>query len=121
MTTERGREGGTAAETSKCPTPTFRTPDERRNASRFWRGDGTDFASIWVEAGEEILAEVHDESLSGLGILVDGPTEIQPGNDVHVVYAGEYLRGLVRHVTRQSDGRYLVGLECQQLPAEAAE
>ena len=60
--------------------------DERRQATRFPRLPATDFAVVWQTPGEEILAEVHDESLTGLGILLAdvslGATVRQGANDL---------------------------------------
>ena len=89
--------------------------DEMRGSTRFEREEGTDFAVIYRETGEEILVDVHDESLTGLGILVDSDLDLRVGNHVHVIYAHEYLSGNVRHITRQPCGRYIIGLSCQRL------
>jgi len=88
--------------------------DERRQATRFPREAGTDFAVIWRDQGEGLLVEVHDESLTGLGILVDAEAELQLGNHIHIVYVNEYMVGEVRHIERQPDGKYLVGLRCEK-------
>lgn len=88
--------------------------DERREASRFERDHDCDFAVIWNYAGEEIVVEVHDESVTGLGILVDDRLDLQLGSQVRVLYAGEHLQGEVRHLTPQADGTNLVGLKCQR-------
>lgn len=92
--------------------------DERREATRFLRESGTDFAVIWCDAVDEILVEVHDESLTGLGILVDSQVDIQLGRQFKIAYAGELLRGEVRHFEPQPNGQLLVGLSCQRLPRD---
>jgi hypothetical protein len=88
--------------------------DERREATRFRREEGTDFAVIWREPGEELLVEVHDESLSGLGIVVDSKLGLEVGSKLHVVYAGEYMDGEVRHIQPEED-RYRIGLQCRRM------
>ncbi len=89
--------------------------DERRQATRFPREPATDFAVVWQTPGEEILAEVHDESLTGLGILLADVSTLQLGSKLDVVYTGSLMRGEVRHIERRDDGRYLVGLRCESL------
>ncbi len=99
-----------AASTQECRHPL----DERRKASRFRREEGTGFAVIWREPDEELLVEVHDESLSGLGIVVDSRLGLEVGNKLHVVYAGEYMDGEVRHIQQEGD-RYRIGLQCRRM------
>lgn len=89
--------------------------DELRGSTRFEREEGTDFAVIYRETGEAILVDVHDESLTGIGILVDSDLDLRVGSHVHVIYAHEYLEGKVRHITSQPCGRYIIGLSCQRL------
>lgn len=123
MLTEREpNSGDMAEEPSTPPTKTFCAPlHERREATRFQHDDGTDFAVIFREPGEELLAEVHDESVTGLGILVDAELDLQLGSHINVVYAGEFMQGEVRHITMQSGGKCLVGLHCQRILPEEAE
>lgn len=93
--------------------------DERREASRFKREGGTDFAVVWRDIGEEYVVEVHDESLTGLGIFVEShlELELEVGSRLRVMYTGQYMEGEVRHL-RQEGERYRVGLECRRLPDE---
>ena len=88
---------------------------ERREATRFRRESGTDFAVLLRESEEELLVEVHDESLTGLGILADGELGLCLGAHIQIVYAGECLDGEVAHVTPRSGGKVLVGLRCQRI------
>jgi hypothetical protein len=90
--------------------------DERRRATRFHKEPETEFAVLWIVPGEPILAEVHDESLGGLGLVVDDGIPLAVGDVVDVVYAGDLLKSVVRHIQEPVDGRRLVGIECQ-LPA----
>ena len=87
--------------------------DELRNWTRFARERGSDFAVIWQESGQEVLAEVHDESLGGLGVYLDDITGFDIGREVNLVYAGEFMRAYVRHVEPR-DGEYVVGFECER-------
>ena len=112
------RDPNASGDTEACSQPkkTFCTQEEQRQATRFRREENTDFAAIWRESGEEILVEVHDESLTGLGIIVDDDTlDLKLGSHVQVVYAGEYLQGEVRHITMQPHGKKLIGLRCERL------
>lgn len=112
--------GRTSRQPAQSAKKTSFTLDERRDSTRFQHDEGMEFAAIWLETGEEILAEVHDDSLGGLGILLEDSFGFQPGSDVQVVYAGEHLQGKVRHITMQSDGRHMIGLECRRaLPKDA--
>jgi hypothetical protein len=91
---------------------------ERRQASRFERDEDMDFVIIWREPGEEHLVQVHDESLTGLGILVKDTLGLQVGSVVHVIYAGENLEGEVRHITKRPDDKYLIGLKTRRIVTE---
>ena len=92
----------------------LQTPvDELRNWTRFAKERGSDFAVIWQPNREEILAEVHDESLAGLGLYLGDVTGLEVGQEVDIVYAGEFMRGRVCHV-EPCDGEYLVVLECER-------
>ena len=123
MLTERESDSGNVAEEpSNSRSKRFCVlTDERRQATRFPREEGTAFAVIWRKPGEEIVVEVHDESLTGLGILVDAELDLQPGGYVYVVYAGAYMQGEVMHSLTQPEGKVLVGLRCQRLLREETE
>lgn len=95
--------------------------NERREASRFERNEGMDVGIIWRQNGEEYFVEVHDESVTGLGILTEDTLDLQIGSVVHVSYAGEYLEAEVRHITQQSDQKYLIGLITRPNLPEQAE
>ena len=87
--------------------------DELRHWTRFAKERGSDFAVIWRPGSEEILAEVHDESLAGLGLYLDNVTDLDVGQEVEVVYSGEFMRGYIRHV--EPLGReYVVGVDCDR-------
>ncbi len=105
----------TPLETDLAPQRDLARLSERRLASRFPREPGTDFAVIWQTLGDEILAEVHDESLTGLGLLLKDLGDLREGSQVDVVYTGSLMRGEVRHIEAQFDGTFLVGLSCERL------
>lgn len=88
---------------------------ERRTASRFLTEAQSDFAVLWRIGGWQRRVEVHSESLGGISLLVSDADGLPVGLEVRVEYAGETLRAIVRHVQRQDDGRYIVGLQCRRL------
>lgn len=88
--------------------------DERRSASRFHKDAGSDFATLWRLGGWQRRVEVHSESLGGISLLVTDAGGLPVGLEVRVEHAGETLRAVVRHVQRQEDGRYIVGLQCRR-------
>ncbi len=87
---------------------------ELRKATRFVKEPDTEFAVIQVERGVEILAEVRDESLFGLGLVVAdvGPLEI--GQEVTIVYRREVLDAIVRNASSRPNGTFHVGFECRR-------
>ena len=87
---------------------------EQRSASRFLREPKSDYASIWYPQELAKTVEVHDESLGGLGVFVDNGSDFAVGMELGVVYAGAMYRCYVRHAQRHSDGRTLIGMECQK-------
>lgn len=89
--------------------------DERRSATRFIKDAGSDFATLWRLGGWQRRVEVHSESLGGISLLVADAGGLPVGLEVRVEHAGETLRAVVRHVQRQADGRYIVGLQCRRL------
>lgn len=89
--------------------------EEKRNSTRFMREEGSDFAIILMDDGSELNVEVHDESLGGLGVIVNDAQDFQPGSQVKVFYAGDHFLGEVRHINIQSDGRYVIGLSCDRI------
>lgn len=86
-----------------------------RQATRFGREFGAEEVVIWTVPGEEKLAYVHDESLGGLGLYLDDVRGLDNDTEVDMVYAGQLLRGCVRHIETRDDGGYVVGFECSEL------
>jgi hypothetical protein len=89
--------------------------DELRSSSRFARERGTDVAVILHPQCEELLVDVHDESLDGLGVYVVDVEFFAVGQEVEIVYADEFFRARVRHVEPQEDGGYIVGFACERI------
>ena len=87
--------------------------DEHRQASRFPKEPGTDFAAIWQISGEELLAEVHDESLTGLGVIMTDVAQYPVGAEATIVYHGSIMHGEVKHLAPMPGGAWLVGWECR--------
>jgi hypothetical protein len=86
--------------------------DERRNATRFVKEPGMDFATIVQPDALAGTVEVYDESLGGLGLILDDVASLRVGQALQVVYAGALVRGTIRHITLRDDGRYVVGICC---------
>lgn len=86
-------------------------PGERRETLRFRKESGTDYAVVLHPQESEGVVEVTDESLGGLAIVVDEAGIFRVGEAIELMYAGGFLKLLVRHVTRRSDGRYVVGFQ----------
>lgn len=91
--------------------------DDLRQSTRFRKEPGTDFAVIWRQPGEELLAEVFDESLTGICLVLADPGRFPVGTSAELVYHATPLHGTVRHVTPQADGTFLVGLSCERWPS----
>jgi hypothetical protein len=86
-----------------------------RQSTRFEREFGVEEVVIWSVPGEERLAYVHDESLGGLGLYLDDVRGLDNGAEVDMVYAGQVLRGCIRHIEPRDEGGYVVGFECRSL------
>jgi hypothetical protein len=91
--------------------------EERRTSTRFLKEPDSCFALIRHPRGAEITVEVHDESLGGLGLLLDDITDFDVGQVVEIDYLDCQLYGTVCHARPHPDGRYLVGFECRTAPS----
>lgn len=92
---------------------------ERRQSTRFEKMPDEDFAAVWRPGDEAALAEVHDESLGGLGLVLDAKCGIGLGCHVQIVYAGGCYLAQARHVEPWRDGQLLVGFQCEPVPPAA--
>ena len=70
---------------------------------------------LWRQPGEEILASVHDESLGGLGLILDDASGFELGTEATIVFASHFFEGTVRHIESRADGTYLVGFSCKSI------
>jgi hypothetical protein len=95
--------------------------DDLRQSTRFRKEPGTDFAVIWRQPGAEVLAEVYDESLSGICLVLADASHFPVGAEAELVYHATPLHGEVRHVTPQDNGTCLVGLSCERWPSAVPE
>jgi hypothetical protein len=90
--------------------------DEQRRASRFEQSPDEVYAAVWIDGEEAILAEVHDESLGGIGLLLDIGCGIGLGSVINIVFAGSHYVAQVRHVKPWDHDRVLVGFHCDAVP-----
>jgi len=88
--------------------------DELRSSTRFMKERGSDAAVVLHSQCEELLVDVHDESLGGLSVYAKDAEFFAVGREVEIIYAGEFFRAHVRHVEPQPDGGYIVGFECER-------
>ena len=86
---------------------------ERRQSTRYPKDRDTDFAVIWRSEREELLVEVHDESLGGLAVYLHDVAGFEVGQELNVLYEGTMMRASVRHIESKSDGDFVMGLKCE--------
>ena len=92
--------------------PSHSPLDDRRQATRFNREPETEFVEIRPPSGQPIQAEVRDESLGGLAVIVAASECLPIGLECQLVYAGDHLDAVVRYALPLQDGRYRLGLQC---------
>ena len=92
----------------------YSTVDELRGWTRFAKERGTDVAVVFHPQREQILADVHDESLAGIGLYLEDIEGFDVGQEVEIIYDNEFFRARVRHVEPQHDGDYIVGFDCER-------
>lgn len=61
-------------------------------------------------------AVVVDESFGGIGLLMDNPVPVSVGGEITLVYRGVPMRGIVRRIQTEEDGRFLAGIEWLKTP-----
>ncbi|MCA9268379.1 MAG: hypothetical protein KDA41_07900 [Planctomycetales bacterium] len=101
------------------PTDPAVAHDERRDATRFPCNADEEFAAIWLGAEEPTLAEVFDESLGGISLLLDRADGFGLGCTANIAYRGGYYVAQARHVKTWHDGRLLIGFICEPMPGQA--
>jgi len=92
----------------------YTTVDELRSWTRFAKERGTDVAVVFHPRREQILADVHDESLSGIGLYMEDVACFDIGQDVEIIYDNEFFRARVRHIEPQQHGDFIVGFDCER-------
>lgn len=90
-------------------------PEERRKASRFRKEPESSYAVLLHPQREEMLAEVHNESLGGLAVFLAGDSAFAVGQELDVIYLGSFSRATVLRVEPQRDGRVLIAFDCEPL------
>jgi len=88
--------------------------DDQRQSTRFRKEPGTDYALFTSPGCEAVWAEVYDESLTGICLVLADPSGLRVGTKAELVYRETPLHGEVRRVTPQADGSYLVGFACER-------
>ena len=91
--------------------------DDRRQATRFSKEPGTEYVVLAGPAGHQQTAEVQNESLGGMAVLVPPGVDWPVGTTLSVCYAGDMLHAIVRHTDLLPDGRLRLGLECRDSSA----
>jgi hypothetical protein len=87
--------------------------EERRQSTRFPKERGADSAVIWQHPGREKLVDVYDESLHGICLVLADLETLKIGSKATIVYHSNVLDAIVRRITPQPDGTFLVGFECE--------
>jgi hypothetical protein len=106
--------GGAVLDNEITPPKDIVAVEELRKATRFVKESDTEFAVIRVEPGTEILAEVRDESLFGLGLIVAELAALDVGLEVTIDYRKEVLDATVRNIHPRPNGTFVVGFECRR-------
>ena len=88
------------------------TVAELRSWTRYAKERGTDVALVFHPQDGQILADVHDESPSGIGLYLEDVRSYDVGQEVEIIYDNEFFRARVSHVDPYHDGGYLVGFSC---------
>ncbi len=89
--------------------------DELRKATRFVKEPETAYAVVFHPVLQKLSAEVHDESLGGMGLVLDDATHFCVGQEVEIAYLDSRFRAEVRHVRPHDEGRFLVGFVCESV------
>jgi len=91
----------------------YATLDEQRTSTRFGQDPDSAYAVIRHPEQEAIKAQVHEESLGGIGLILEDRCDFGVGQEVEIAYLDSLLRAVVRHIEPYDDGRLLVGFECE--------
>lgn len=91
--------------------------DQRRRAyapdRRQWPRQSGNFQEVilWTSEHTSQPAVIHDESLTGLALLVDNISELKVDRDVRIVFPERKMWAIVRHISRHTPGWHRIGLE----------
>jgi len=66
---------------------------------------------IWTSATEYQIAEVSDESLTGLAVIVADVSNLSLSREVRLAFPDRQMWAIVRHIQPPVDGKHRVGLE----------
>ena len=87
--------------------------DEQRTATRFGKEPDSAYAVVHHPEMEAFIAQVHEESLGGIGLILEDPRRFGVGQNVEIAYLDCLLRAVVRHIEPwEEEGTYLVGFQC---------
>ena len=80
---------------------------------RQWPRSRSDAAqvTVWTSATEYQAAEVHDESLTGLAVLLADVSRLTVEREVRVAFPDRQMWAIVKHIQPAVNGRHRVGLE----------
>jgi len=80
---------------------------------RAWPRTRSDIGQItlWTSTTDYQVVEVHDESLTGLAILVRDASQITVNREVRLAFPNRQKWAIVRHIRPASEGAFRVGLE----------
>lgn len=87
--------------------------DEQRNSTRFAKEPESAYAVVFHPEMEELSAELHDESLGGMGLVLEDAAHFCVGQEVKIAYLDSFLKAKVRHIEPRDDGKFVVGFECE--------
>jgi hypothetical protein len=65
---------------------------------------GNEIVEIWLDPARPHIALILNESMEGVGLMVDREPDLQPGQIIEVVYRGFRRRGVVQHVSAGQSG-----------------
>ena len=80
---------------------------------RAWPRTQSDIGQItlWTSTTDYQVVEVHDESLTGLAILVGDVSQLTVNREVRLAFPDSQKWAIVRHIHPASEGVFRVGLE----------
>ena len=95
--------------------------DSRSDRRRYPRGAGKiPLLTLRITAEESCDAEIVDESLTGISLLVQDAVNIQVGQEVRLSHGERSVQVIVKHVRPRKQGGYHLGLQwgpCEVKPA----